>query len=66
MKRSLKTVYKVLNSAPSTNGAAPKKSSAPASMNGNELNRAIKAVVEKEVQARLMKVREAVLKAFAI
>jgi len=44
----------------------PKKSIASASMNGKELKRAIQAVVEKKVQARLKRVRDAILKAFAI
>ena len=61
-KRSLKTIYKVI-ATPSTNGNGQMKS-ATTITNGSELQKAISAVVDREVQARMRKIRERVLQAF--
>ncbi len=59
--KSRPTIYKVLHSSPSSNGAtAPKKPAAPS--NGSGLQ-AIEAIVRREVDMRLKAAKDAAVKA---
>jgi hypothetical protein len=58
--RSLPTIYKILASKP----LMPKRFAKKAST--GELNSAIRAVVKREVDAKIAEIRAAVLKAFEI